>query len=101
MLQKPDTPATATGFSKFKDRRWIASFVLLGVLAATLGWYFLGGDGDDIASYRTQPVIKGDLEKTVTALAQVRPKTFVDVGTQVSGQLRKVAVEIGDEVKQG
>ncbi|MBX3534439.1 MAG: efflux RND transporter periplasmic adaptor subunit [Xanthobacteraceae bacterium] len=101
MLQKPDTSATATGFSKFKDRRWIASFALLGVLAAALGWYFLGGDGDDIASYRTQPVIKGDLEKTVTALAQVRPKTFVDVGTQVSGQLRKVAVEIGDVVKQG
>lgn len=101
MLQKPDTSATATGFSKFKDRRWIASFALLGVLAAALGWYFLGGDGDDLASYRTQPVIKGDLEKTVTALAQVRPKTFVDVGTQVSGQLRKVAVEIGDVVKQG
>lgn len=100
MLQKPATPG-ATRFSQFKDKRWLASFVLLGVLAAALGWYFLGGDGDDIASYRTQPVIKGDLEKTVTALAQVKPKTYVDVGTQVSGQLRKVAVEIGDVVKQG
>ena len=27
------------------------------------GWYFVGNDGEDIASYRTQPVIKGDLEK--------------------------------------
>ncbi|MBX3519303.1 MAG: efflux RND transporter periplasmic adaptor subunit [Xanthobacteraceae bacterium] len=101
MLQKPETPGITARFPQLKDRRWIASFVLLGVIAAALGWYFLGGDGDDIASYRTQPAIKGDLEKTVTALAQVKPKTYVDVGTQVSGQLRKVAVEIGDVVKQG
>jgi macrolide-specific efflux system membrane fusion protein len=99
MLQKADTENSR--FARLKDRRVIASLVLGGVVAAALGWYFLGGSGNDIASYRTEPVIKGDLEKTVTALAQVRPKTFVDVGTQVSGQLRKVAVEIGDTVKQG
>ncbi len=88
-------------FPQLKDKRWLASVALFGVLVAAFGWYFIGGSGDDAASYRTQPVIKGDLEKTVTALAQVRPKTFVDVGTQVSGQLRKVEVEIGDVVKQG
>lgn len=100
MLQRPDISGITTRFPQLKDRRWLASIALIGVLAAGLGWYFLGGRGDT-AEYRTEPVTKGDLEKTVTALAQVRPKTFVDVGTQVSGQLRKVEVEIGDTVKQG
>jgi len=101
MLQKLDTSGLTARFPQLKDKRWIASLALFGVLVAAFGWFFIGGDGDDVANYRTQPVVKGDLEKTVTALAQVRPKTFVDVGTQVSGQLRKVEVEIGDVVKQG
>ncbi|MBK8007076.1 MAG: efflux RND transporter periplasmic adaptor subunit [Rhizobiales bacterium] len=101
MLQKPDSPENVTRFPQLRDKRWLGSIGLFAVLVAAFGWYFLGNSGDNIASYRTQPVVKGDLEKTVTALAQVRPKTFVDVGTQVSGQLRKVEVEIGDTVKQG
>ena len=101
MVKMPDPSNLASRFPQLKERRWLASIVLFGVLGAAFGWYFLGGDSGDAASYRTQPVIKGNLEKTVTALAQIRPKTFVDVGTQVSGQLRKVAVEIGDTVKKG
>lgn len=101
MLKTPDTSKIAARFPQLKDKRWVASLALIGVLIAGLGWYFIGSNGDDAASYRTQPVVKGDLEKTVTALAQVRPKTWVDIGTQVSGQLRKVTVEIGDTVQQG
>jgi macrolide-specific efflux system membrane fusion protein len=100
MLQKPETSGLAARFPQLKDKRWLATIVLGGVLAAAFGWYFIGGRSGAM-EYRTELVVKGDLEKTVTALAQVRPKTFVDVGTQVSGQLRKVAVEIGDTVKQG
>ena len=101
MLQRPDFSGLASRFPQLKDKRWLASIVLIAVLAAALGWFFFGGDGNAAASYRTQAVIRGNLEKTVTALAQIRPKTFVDVGTQVSGQLRKVEVEIGDTVKKG
>lgn len=102
MLQKADSARPQSSrFERLKDRRVLAGIALAAVLAVALGWYFFGNSGTDISAYRTETVIKGDLEKTVTALAQVRPKTFVDVGTQVSGQLRKVAVEIGDTVKQG
>ncbi len=101
MLDKSEHKESAARLPRPKNRRWLASLVLIGVLTAAFGWFFFGSDGEDTAAYRTQPVIKGDLEKTVTALAQVRPKTFVDVGTQVSGQLRKVEAEIGDTVKQG
>ncbi len=101
MLQRPDISGFVARFPQLQNRRWLASIALFAVIAAALVWFFLGGDGNGAAAYRTQPVTKGNLEKTVTALAQIRPKTFVDVGTQVSGQLRKVEVEIGDTVKKG
>ena len=46
-------------------------------------------------------VAQGDVEKTVTSLGKLQPKDYVDVGTQVSGQLKKVHVKIGDQVKKG
>lgn len=101
MLQKSDATEPKAPFSRLPRGRSLATIALALVLAAGFGWYMLGGNGNDAANFRTQPVVKGDLEKTVTALAQIRPKTFVDVGTQVSGQLRQVAVEIGDTVKKG
>jgi macrolide-specific efflux system membrane fusion protein len=46
-------------------------------------------------------VTRGNLEDTVTATGTLQPKDFVDVGTQVSGQLKKLLVEIGAVVKKG
>jgi len=44
---------------------------------------------------------RGDLEDTVTATGTLQPKDFVDVGTQVSGQLKKLLVQVGAVVKAG
>jgi macrolide-specific efflux system membrane fusion protein len=44
---------------------------------------------------------RGNLEDTVTATGTLQPKEFVDVGTQVSGQLKKLHVEVGAVVKAG
>ncbi len=49
----------------------------------------------------TVTVERGDIEKTVTAVGSLKPRDYVDVGTQVSGQLQKVYVAIGDRVVQG
>ena len=49
----------------------------------------------------TAVVTRGNLEDTVTATGTLQPKEFVDVGTQVSGQLKKLHVEIGAVVKAG
>jgi len=51
--------------------------------------------------HRVVVVESGDIERTVTALGSLQPKEYVDVGTQVSGQLLKMHVEIGDTVKAG
>ncbi len=65
-------------------------------------WYVYGGaPAQSTAQLATAPVVRGDLEQNVTALGTIKPKTYVDVGTQVSGQLRRVLVNIGDTVKKG
>jgi len=49
----------------------------------------------------TAPAERADIEDTVVALGYLQPREFIDVGTQVSGQLKRLAVALGDEVKAG
>jgi macrolide-specific efflux system membrane fusion protein len=49
----------------------------------------------------TALVTRGNLEDTVTATGTLQPKDFVDVGTQVSGQLKQLHVDVGAVVKKG
>jgi membrane fusion protein, macrolide-specific efflux system len=49
----------------------------------------------------TNDVEVGDLEDTVLATGVIRPVKQVSVGAQVSGQIKKLHVVLGDVVKQG
>jgi len=51
--------------------------------------------------YVTQPAAVGDVEKTVLASGTLEPYQQVNVGAQVSGQVTKLAVELGQQVKKG
>lgn len=46
-------------------------------------------------------VEKGDIEEVVTAQGKLEPKEYVDVGVQVSGQIKKLYVDVGHIVKKG
>ncbi len=46
-------------------------------------------------------VVLGDIEENVTAQGKLEPKEFVDVGAQVTGQLQRIYVQIGDNVSAG
>src|SRR5665811_1729164 len=61
-------------------------------------WFAQDGS---VNSPLTAVATRGNLEDTVTATGTLQPKDFVDVGTQVSGQLKKLLVDIGDVVKKG
>jgi len=61
-------------------------------------WAARAGAADQLTLATVQ---RGDLEDTVTATGILQPRDYVDVGTQVSGQLKKLAVEIGSRVKAG
>lgn len=57
--------------------------------------------GDATGGVAVATAQRGDLEDAVTATGILQPRDYVDVGTQVSGQLRKLHVEIGSTVKAG
>lgn len=80
---------------------WRGWGVVLLALAAAGWWGWRQWAAAAQPAYVTQTVAVGTLEKVVTALGSVQPKDYVDVGTQVSGQLRELYVKIGDTVKKG
>lgn len=103
MLQKSGHGDIAKPVKARKGRAskaWIFA-LLLGAAGAGGYYVYAQGPAPAAAQMATAPVVRGDLEQNVTALGTIKPKTYVDVGTQVSGQLRKVLVEIGDTVKKG
>lgn len=78
--------------------------VLVLVLAAAVGgaYYFTHNKKNSGAMVETaQAVTRGDIEQTITSQGKLEPKEYVDVGAQVSGQLKKLAVEVGQDVKKG
>jgi macrolide-specific efflux system membrane fusion protein len=76
----------------------IPAVLLIGLLAA---WGYLREEASADPGLATAAVTRGAIEDTVTALGTLQPLQYVDVGAQVSGQLRKIHVEIGDQVQDG
>ncbi len=67
-------------------------------LSGLLAWKTLPASGDPLS---TVSVTRNDIESSVTALGTLQPRRYVDVGAQASGQIRKLHVEVGDQVKAG
>ena len=51
--------------------------------------------------YLTAPVTRGDVRETVLATGTLTAFKQVSVGSQASGQVRTLAVELGDTVREG
>ena len=75
--------------------------LMLAVALGTLAWWFTGDDNTTLARPLIANVDIGDIENAVTAAGNLQPFDYVDVGAQVSGQLDKLAVEVGDKVTAG
>ena len=52
-------------------------------------------------SYITEAVKRGTIAQTVSATGEISSSHLVDVGAQVSGQIKRMHVKIGDVVKKG
>lgn len=83
-----------------------AKWLVAGVVVALLGGGYFGyteffTNGQNEQNFETADVVRGDIENVVTATGKLAPREYVDVGAQVSGQLKKLHVDIGDSVKKG
>src|SRR5690606_34257628 len=73
---------------------------LAAIVVAVLLWR-LALRGDEAPALVTAPVVVGDVERTVLATGTLEPSELVSVGAQVSGQVVRLAVELGDRVQRG
>ena len=63
-------------------------------------WQFTAQRGAE-RKYRTAPVVKAEVTQTVSANGTLNPVVLVNVGTQVSGTVKKLLVDFNDRVKAG
>jgi len=54
-----------------------------------------------LPQYQTAPVTRGDLIQLVTANGTLNPVTNVQVGSQISGMIKKLAADFNSQVKAG
>ncbi len=82
-------------------RKWVQwGVVIVGVvLLALLLKSCFGGSKE--AGYATAPVTRGNLTVTVSATGKLAPTNQVTVGSQLSGLVTKVVVDVNDRVKAG
>lgn len=79
-------------------RRWLV-FVPACLLLALATFKFWPREA--APEYTYEAAKRGDIENLVTATGSLQPREYVDVGAQVSGQLKKILVDVGSTVKAG
>ncbi|MGO1163470.1 efflux RND transporter periplasmic adaptor subunit [Brucella pseudogrignonensis] len=103
MLKSTHSLATARKktATRKRNRLWIG--LAVAAIALGAGWYFLSGKetGSQKSTYLAETVERGNIENSITAVGTLSALRSVNVGAQVSGQLKSVKVDIGDTVKQG
>ncbi|MFC3441916.1 efflux RND transporter periplasmic adaptor subunit [Sphingobium rhizovicinum] len=89
--EKPQKP-----YRKWAIRGGAGVFLLILVLLAARCF-----SGEDKASYATREVRQGDLTVSVSATGNLKPINQVDVGSEQSGKITAVYVDVNDRVTKG
>ena len=84
-----------------KKLKYILVFILLITSVAYSVNYFIFSANKTELAFTTDFVKKGDIENIVLTNGVLYPYKLVDVGSQAAGQIQNIAVNLGDEVKQG
>lgn len=77
-------------------RRGLVGLVPISVAVALVWW-----NSRPHVLYDSVAVQRADVESTVTAIGTLQPRTYVDVGAQVSGQITRLLVSPGAYVEKG
>ena len=74
---------------------------LAAIAAAAWYWYANGDAAASRPAYRLVKIERGTISNTVTASGTLKALITVDVGTQISGQIRQLNADFNTEVKAG
>ncbi|MGP5541933.1 efflux RND transporter periplasmic adaptor subunit [Psychrobacter celer] len=85
--------------SKKPAIKWAVVALVVVVFSALAYRFFM--PKETAPNYLTAKVEVGDIENNVMASGKVKALNTVDVGAQVSGEVKRLYVEVGDEVQQG
>ncbi len=77
----------------------LIAFAIVVTAIASAAYYFLPEETPP--SFATETVHRGNIEDSVLATGMLQASKLVAVGAQVSGQIEKLGVALGDEIKQG
>jgi HlyD family secretion protein len=103
MLTNPDALKKLISQSStappWRRRAWVAVGVMLLV---ALGWWLWGRSAQPVKpQYVTEPLARGDITLTVSANGTLQPVRHVNVGSELSGTVQAVRVDVNDRVKRG
>ena len=76
---------------------------LLIIAIVVVGFFWLSGNTNTTAegvTIETATVDSGDITRTVATSGSVRPLITVEVGSQVSGQIKEILVDFNSEVSK-
>jgi HlyD family secretion protein len=83
-------------------RTWVWVAVLAVALVSTGGvWWQMRKQAAAAPSYSTQAVAKGNLTLTVTANGTLQPTRSIAIGSELSGTVLQVNVDVNDKIKKG
>ena len=106
-LEKPGATDIATLLEEPPPRPWWRRWTTWAAVAAVLalvagGWAWQVHRIDAAAPvYSTTEVARGDLTLIVTANGTLQPTRTVNIGSELSGTVLKVKVDVNDRVKKG
>jgi HlyD family secretion protein len=98
---------TATLLDEPARRAWYLRPVLWAVaaliaLAAAGAWYWQNEQNANAAPrYTTEPVRRGNITLSVTANGTLQPTRSIAIGSELSGTVLKVNVDVNDRIKKG
>jgi len=79
---------------------WVGAALCV-ALAAGIAWWLGQREAAAAPRYVTQPATRGALTVTVTANGTLQPTRLVAVGSELSGTVARVLVDVNDRVKRG
>lgn len=87
--------------SKFSLAKMVAVAVLLAIIAGAYYWWNIKRTLPVEKRYATEVVSYGDVAMSVTANGTINPVVLVNVGTQVSGTVKKLYADFNGQVTAG